>query len=160
MTRLIRFTEPRSELSVTCRLLDDEAPQSAEFLWQLASRGRTFDAIHAMWTGPELSCPLPYSVLPEDLAKIEIPQENASSHPRAGEVVLAYLSAGSVKGLPPGPFFDLGLFYEDGGRLLMPFGWIKANICAEIQDADLAQAQSSLRTIRSNGACKLGIELA
>lgn len=107
---MIRFTEPRSELSVTCRLLDDKVPQSAEFLWQLADRHLTFDAIHAMWTGSELYCPLPSSVLPEVFAKTEIPQENASSYPKAGEVVLTYLSTGSVKGLPPGPFFDLGIF--------------------------------------------------
>jgi uncharacterized protein DUF3830 len=159
MTRFIRITEPRSALSVSCRLLDDKAPRSAEFLWQLAERQLTFDAIHAMWTGPEISCPMPSAALPDDLSKTQIPEENATSFPKAGEIVLAYLAAGSVKGLPPGPFFDIGIFYEDGGRLLMPFGWIKANVCAEIDEADFAQAQSCLRTIRSNGACKLSIEL-
>ncbi len=159
MTRFIRFTEPQSGLAVTCRLLDDEAPRSAEFLWQLASRHFSCEATHAIWTGPELSCPLPSSVLPEDIGDIAIPQENATSYPKAGEIAVAYLPSGSVKGLPPGPFFDIGLFYEDGGRLLMPFGWITANICAQMVDAEFVDAQSAIRTIRHNGACSLSIEL-
>jgi Protein of unknown function (DUF3830) len=160
MTRIVRLVEPGSGLSARCRLLDDKAPLSAEFLWQLANREMTFDAMNAMWTGPELSCPLPASVFPSDFPITEIPQENATSYPKTGEVVLAYLAAGSVQGLPPGPFFDLGVFYDAGGRLLMQFGWIMANVCAEIIATDLPQAQKDFRTIRSTGACKLTIQTA
>ena len=158
MTRRIRFTEPRSGLSARCELLDDNAPQSAEFVWRLAQLRPTYDAIHAMWTGPELSCPLPASVLPEELARTDIPLENATSFPQAGEIVLAYASPGSIKGLPPGAFFDLGIFYGDGGRLFFPFGWLMANICAGIVPEDLAHAQSCIGVIRNNGACRLSIE--
>jgi hypothetical protein len=42
----------------------------------------------------------------------------------------------------------------------MPFGWIKANVCGEIVDEDLDSFQSSMKTIRRNGACKLEIEPA
>ena len=58
--------------------------------------------------------------------------------------MLAYLAAGSTKGLPPGPLYDIGVFYGGGGRLLMPFGWIQADC----------------RTIRRNGACTLSLETA
>jgi len=159
MGRFIRIAEPRSELSATCRLLDGDAPRSAEFLWQLADRGLSFEAMHAIWTGPELSCPMPASALPEELATLDIPCENATSFPRAGEVVLAWLPPGSARGLPPGPFFDLGVFYEDGGRLLMPFGWIQANVCARVVDSELERVREAIRTIRKHGACKLTIEL-
>ena len=158
MNRIIRFTEPRSGLSARCVLLDDKAPHSAEFLWRLAQTRPTYDAIHAMWTGPELSCPLPAAVLPEELAQTDMPLENASSFPQAGEIVLAYARSGSIKGIPPGAFFDLGIFYGDGGRLYFPFGWLMANICGEIVAEDLADAQSCIGRIRSNGACKLSIE--
>ena len=113
-----------------------------------------------MWTGPELSCPLPASTLPENLAQIDIPLENATSYPKAGEIVLAFAKPGSIKGLPPGPFFDLGIFYGDGGRLFFPFGWLMSNICAEIVEEDLIDAQSCIRKIRDNGACKLSMEPA
>ncbi|NJC07920.1 DUF3830 family protein [Polymorphobacter fuscus] len=160
MTRHIRFTEPRSGLSAQCLLLDAEAPQSCDFLWGLARRSATFDAVHAIWTGPEISVPIPASILSNDFDAPAIPEENATAFPEAGEIVLAHLAAGSIKGLPPGDFYDIGLFYDRGGRLLMPFGWIKANVCARIVAGDLARAQEDFRTIRRNGACRLTIETA
>ena len=156
--RQIRFTESNSGLSAKCDLLDDKAPLSADFLWQLALAKSTFDALHTIWTGPELSCPLPASVLPAPLAANVIPPENATSYPERGEIVLASIAAGSVKGLPPGNFFDIGLFYGHGGRLLMPFGWITANVCAKIIDDGLDHAQACMKAIQRSGACKLSIE--
>lgn len=158
--RFIRLTEQQSGLSARCRLLDDAAPESTAFLWDLAERKAGFEAMHAIWTGPEISVPMPASTLPEGMAHPAIPPENATSYPDAGDIVLAYLAAGSTKGLPPGPFYDIGLFYGGGGRLLMPFGWIQANVCARIVDEDLAKAQADCRTIRRNGACTLSLETA
>ncbi|UNK80359.1 DUF3830 family protein [Sphingopyxis granuli] len=157
---IIRLTEPQSGLSARCRLIEDAAPESAAFLWDLAERRAAFEAMHAIWTGPEISVPMPASTLPAGMAQPAIPAENATSYPEAGDIVLAYLAAGSAKGLPPGPFYDIGLFYGGGGRLLMPFGWIQANVCARILDEDLAKAQADCRAIRRNGACTLTIEAA
>ena len=156
--RHIRFLEQKSGLSVRFALLTNEAPRSAEFLWQLAAGRPSFETLHAIWTGPELSCPLPASVLPAALAAETLPEENATSYPSAGELALASLAAGSAPGLPPGNFFDIGLFYAPGGRLLMPFGWIKANICARVVSDDFAALQAGARTIRRNGVCMLQIE--
>ncbi|AKM08468.1 DUF3830 family protein [Pelagerythrobacter marensis] len=156
--RIIRLVEPESGLSARCQLLDDAAPVSAQFLWDLAERKAGFDAMHAIWTGPEISVPMPAGVLPGDMDQPAVPPENATSYPDAGDIVLAYLAAGSTKGLPPGDFYDIGLFYGGGGRLMMPFGWIQANVCARILDEDLAKAQADCRTIRRNGACTLSLE--
>jgi len=158
--RIIKLVEPQSGLSARCRLLDDAAPVSAAFLWDLAERKAGFEAMHAIWTGPEISVPMPASTLPQGMSQPAIPAENATSYPEAGDIVLAYLAAGSTKGLPPGDFYDIGLFYGQGGRLLMPFGWIQANVCARILDEDLAKAQADCRTIRRNGACTLSLETA
>jgi hypothetical protein len=158
--RIIKLVEPQSGLSARCRLLDDAAPVSAAFLWDLAERKAGFEAMHAIWTGPEISVPMPASTLPQGMAQPAIPAENATSYPEAGDIVLAYLAAGSTKGLPPGDFYDIGLFYGSGGRLLMPFGWIQANVCARILDEDLAKAQADCRAIRRNGACTLSLETA
>ena len=156
--RQIRFLEAKSGLSTRCVLLSDKAPRSAEFLWQLAAGRPEFEAIHAIWTGPELSCPLPASVLPAPLAESAIPEENATSFPDPGDVVLASIPAGSNKALPPGNFFDVGLFYAPGGRLLMPFGWIKANVCGRVVAEDFELFQACMKTIRRSGACKLQLE--
>jgi hypothetical protein len=156
--RLIRFVEPKSGLSARCELLDAAAPHSTAFLWDLAERGASFEAIHAMWTGPEISIPMPASTLPAGMAAPPIPPENATAYPDAGDIVLAWLAAGSTKGLPPGDFYDIGLFYGAGGRLLMPFGWLKANVCARVLPEDLEKAQADCRLIRRNGACTITLE--
>lgn len=158
--RIIRFTEPRSGLSTRCRLLDQAAPASSAFLWELATRRASFEAMHAMWTGPEISLPMPASTLPADMDQPPIPAENATAYPEAGDIVLAWLAAGSTKGLPPGAFYDIGIFYGAGGRLLMPFGWLQANVCARVIDEDLAEAQAACRTIRRNGACTIALATA
>jgi len=159
-TRHIRLCEPNSKLSARCVLLDDAAPQSAAFLWALAGTQDAYDAIHAMWTGPEISCPLPGGRLPEDLAAGELPQENATSFPDAGDIVVAFAQAGSLKGLPPGNFFDVGIFYGAGGRLFMPFGWLMGNVAAQILPEDLNEAQAACKAIRESGACQLRFERA
>lgn len=158
--RTIKLVEPTSGLSARCALLDEAAPASSAFLWELAQRGAGFRAIHAIWTGPEISVPMPATVLPADMPHPAIPDENATSYPDQGDIVLAYLPQGSTKGLPPGDFYDLGIFYGSGGRLLMPFGWIRANVCARIVDADLAGAQAACRAIREHGACTIAIQCA
>lgn len=158
--RIIKLTEPNSGLSVRCRLLDDAAPVSAAFLWDLAERNASFEALHAIWTGPEISIPMPAATLPDGMPQPAIPAENATSYPDAGDIILAYLAQGSTKGLPPGNFYDIGLFYGGGGRLLMPFGWIQGNVCARILDEDLAKAQADCRTIRRAGACAVTVRIA
>ncbi|TKD51093.1 DUF3830 family protein [Sphingomonas baiyangensis] len=158
--RHIRLSEPRSGLSARCELLEAQAPLSCAFLRALAERRASFGAVHAMWTGPEISIPMPAASLPDALAEQLIAEENATAYPECGDVVLASLAAGSIKGLPPGNFFDVGLFYGGGGRLLMPFGWLRANVAARIVNDDLAKAQADCRTIRANGACTITIEPA
>lgn len=156
----IRLSEPRSGLAARCRLLDGAAPRSCEFLRELATANARFEALHAIWTGPEISVPMPASTLPSGVPQTAIPAENATAYPDAGDIVLAYLAAGSTKGLPPGAFYDIGIFYGAGGRLLMPFGWLQANVCARIVDEDLAAAQEACRAIRRNGACTISIDAA
>jgi len=157
---LVIFTEPKSGLSARCRLLPDAAPQSCDFLRDLATRRASFEAMHAIWTGPEISVPMPSAALPQGMAQPAIPAENATSYPGAGDVVLAYLAPGSTQGLPPGPFYDIGIFYGAGGRLLMPFGWIQANVCARILPEDLDKGVPDCRPIRRNGACTIPVEPA
>lgn len=156
--RHIRLVEPVSGLSCRCELLEQAAPQSSAFLWELAGRRASFEAMHAMWTGPEISVPMPASTLPAGMATPAIPDENATAYPETGDVVLAWLAAGSTKGLPPGDFYDIGLFYGPGGRLLMPFGWLRANVAARVVADDLAKAQADCRAIRRAGACTITIE--
>lgn len=158
--RHIRFRETESGLSVRCQLLDDNAPESANFLWTLAGEKPQFDAIHAMWTGPEISCPITSGKLPASVRDVVLPEENATSFPEAGDIVLAFAADRSLKGLPPGNFFDIGLFYGAGARLFMPFGWLRGNVAARMVAEDLPAAQDACKAWRNKGAGTLLIERA
>jgi hypothetical protein len=155
MTRLIHIREARSDLQVRFTLLDELAPASAEVLWTLSAPGSTYEAIHAIWTGPEISCPIDITKtsLPIDVARL--PLENATSFPASGDLVLVAAPRGRWKGMPPADLVDVGLFYGDGGRLLMPMGWIMGSVCARVVPDDMTAYQAACRKIRSTGGCSL-----
>jgi hypothetical protein len=152
--RQIRVTEPGSGLDCRLSLLDDRAPRSAETLWILAGLGGAYDAIHAMWTGPEISCPVPASVFPPELAADPAPAENATSFPEAGDIAVVWAPVNSFKG-QPFAFFDVGLFYGQGARLMMPMGWVMASVCAQVAPEDFEAYRAGCMAIRRAGACRL-----
>jgi hypothetical protein len=158
MIRHIRIREPAAGLDVRVLLLDDLAPRSAEVLWQIAGAGGSHDAIHAMWTGPEISCPIFAANLPARASLNNLPLENATSYPDEGDIAVVYAPANTWKGQPPFAFFDMGLFYGRGARLLMPMGWIQASVCARVVSEQLAAVRAACQSIRQRGACKLSFQ--
>lgn len=155
MTRHIHIREPAAGLNARVLLLDDLAPRASEVLWQIAGAGGTHDAIHAMWTGPEISCPIPAANVPAQADLSALPLENATSYPDEGDIAVVYAPANTWKGAPPFAFLDVGLFYGRGARLLMPMGWIQASVCARVVSEDLAAVRSACQSIRQRGACRL-----
>ena len=153
--RIVRFTEARSGLDIRCRLLDAQARANAALLWDLAGLDIAHNAIHAMWTGPEISVPIAGDVVLPGCDVGAVPQENATSYPQAGDIALVCAPNGTWRDGPPFDLIDIGLFYAPGGRLLMPMGWIMGSVCARILDEDMAAAVEGCKTIRRNGACEL-----
>ena len=157
MSRLILIREPHSGLQARFELLDAAAPRSAQMLWDLSGIDRAYNAIHAMWTGPEISCPIAVAGLPVSLDVAAVSTENATSFPAAGELLLVPLPAGRWKGTGTADIVDLGFFYDGGGRLLMPMGWITGNVCARVIPEDMSSLQAACRKIRARGACELSL---
>ena len=148
----IRIREERSGLSVAALLIEDRAPANAAFLWQFFATPRAIPAIHAMWTGPEISAPIPDSDLTDAERAAGVPLENATIMPQPGDVVLTFLPP-RVWGGGPAPVFDIGIFYGPGARLFFPIGWQPGSIVAHI--ADVAPLAAACRRIRHSGACTL-----
>lgn len=151
MTRSILITEGKSGLSVAAALLEDKAPANAAFLWRYLEVPRVVPSIHAMWTGPEISCPIPSGHLGEEPA---LPPENATLHPQPGDVVLAYVPA-RMWGGNPDPIFDIGLFYGPGARMLFPIGWLAGSVVAQVTSDDRAALAAACNSIRRTGACEI-----
>ncbi len=154
MPRRIRLTEPDSGLDCRLVLLDERAPRSAAALWALAGAGGGHDAIHAMWTGPEISCPVRAEAFPADADLEGLAPENATSFPEAGDVAVVWAPDNSFKG-QTFAFFDIGLFYGAGARLFMPMGWIMASVCARVAAEDFDGFRDACMAIRRTGACRL-----
>ena len=151
MTRSILISEGKSGLSVAAVLLEDKAPANAAFLWRYLEVPRVVPSIHAMWTGPEISCPIPSGHLGEEPA---LPPENATLHPQPGDVVLAYVPA-RMWGGNPDPIFDIGLFYGPGARMLFPIGWLAGSVVAQVASDDRAALAAACTSIRRTGACEI-----
>ena len=148
-TAIIRIIEARSGVAVRAALLPGKAPASVAFLWKWLEIPRAVPSIHAMWTGPEISCPIPA----DQVAWADpLPPENATLHPQPGDVVLAYVPA-RVWGGNPEPIFDVGLFYGPGARMFFPIGWLAGSVVAQVLPEDRAALAAGCSAIRQAGAC-------
>ena len=151
----LRIQSAASGLDVTADLLEAKAPQNVAFVLRYLAAPRVVPGIHAMWTGPEISCPVPSAHLVGEYYPA-LPPENATIHPQPGDVILAYVPA-RMWGGGPDPVFDIGLFYGPGARLLFPIGWLAGSVVAKVRDVS-ALAQACGR-IRRSGACDVTFSL-
>lgn len=152
--RAIRIVEECSELAATAILADAAAPANAAFLWDFLAAPRAIPAIHAMWTGPEISAPIPEAMLDQTQRAAGLPLENATVMPQPGEVVLSFL-APRVWGGGPAPVFDIGLFYGPGARLFLPIGWHPGSVVARVPGAQVSALAAACSRIRAGGGCTL-----
>ena len=152
----IRITHAASGLHVLAHLIADKAPANTAFLWRYLETPRIVPGIHAMWTGPEISCPIPSAHLSNEHA---LPPENATLHPQPGDIVLAYVAA-RMWGGNPDPIFDIGLFYGPGARMFFPIGWLAGSVMAQVRPDDHANLAEACGKIRRAGACEIIFERA
>jgi hypothetical protein len=151
-TRAILMEEPGSGLSVKAVLLDGKAPDNTAFLWDYLAEHRIVGGIHAMWTGPEISCPIPPAHLEGAAYATPLPAENATLNPQPGDIVLSYVPP-RVWGGSPNAIFDIGLFYGAGARLLFPIGWLAGSVVAQVPPEAREHFAAACGVIRRNGAC-------
>ena len=104
MNRRIRLTFANEGVSALADLLDDEAPRTAETIWNLLPlRGK---AIHDIWSGPQLVFHLDNSV--------KLPAENMLIyHPVPGDLFYYYRPPHYYRGAPYGRLesAELGITY-------------------------------------------------
>jgi len=150
----IAFTEPASGLSAVAELLADKAPANAAFLWDLLASPCPVPSLHAIWTGPEISCPVPDAALTAAQRETVLPLENATIHPQPGDVVLVRLPSHMWGGMNT-PLVDIGLFYGPGARLLLPVGWLAGSVVARVPPAEIPDLAAACGRIRRGGACTI-----
>ena len=150
----IRLTEGPSGLDVTAVLLDAKAPDNAAFLWEYLATPRIVPGLHAMWTGPEISCPVPSDHLTATRRATPLPPENTTLTPLAGDIVLAYVPP-RVWGGNPDPIFDIGIFYGANARMLFPIGWLAGSVVGQVLPEQIPALAAACAAIRRKGACEI-----
>lgn len=154
----MHITSAASGLDVRADLLVTKAPENLRFLESYLDRPRVIPGLHAMWTGPEISCPIPPDHLRGAAYAQALPPENATLHPQPGDVVLAYVPA-RMWGGNPDPIFDIGLFYGPGARMFFPIGWLAGSVVAQVRPEDRAALAEACGRIRRAGACDITFQL-
>ncbi|GIX15021.1 MAG: hypothetical protein KatS3mg118_2980 [Paracoccaceae bacterium] len=124
------------------------APVTCRTLWNALERPADLTAFHAMFAGPEIMMGLPESAQTFDPASI--PAENQTCFPAPGECLWFYQGRNMMKGLPD-ELWEIGIFYDSGGRTFGPLGWTPVNIFGKIAE-DLDGFAAACRAIRVEGA--------
>ena len=156
MRRLI-FTFLERGTTGRVALHDTLAPETCETIWQALARPIEVTAYHAIYAGPEIMVGLPPSAQTFDPRAL--PPENQTVIPEPGDVLWFYQAPRMMKGLTD-EFWEIGCFYDGGGRVFGPLGWTPVTIFGRMLPEDLDAFADACRAIRVEGAKQLGIARA
>jgi hypothetical protein len=156
MTRRLRFTYVDEAVTGFASLNDGLAPRTCETIWTALATPIRETAFHAMFAGPEIMVGLPPAAQTFDPTKV--PPENQTVTPGPGDILWFYQGRNMMKGLAD-ELWEIGLFYDEGGRTFGPLGWTPVTIFAKMTEGLDAFAAAS-RAIRLQGAKTLEIARA
>ena len=123
-------------------------PKTSETLWNALATPASMTAFHAMFAGPEIMMGLPKEV--QSFDPTSIPNENQTCFPGPGECLWYYQGAYQMKGLPD-ELWEIGIFYDNGGRTFGPLGWTPVNVFGKV-GGDLDDFAATCSAIRVDGA--------
>lgn len=133
LSRGLRVVFAELSVEVEAVMLDQLAPRTCQWVWDLLAKPLENELWHTPYLGPALTCR--YS-LPHPSESL--PRENLTVTPVPGDLIFVNFteatgrSRGMVAGLsaveavptgPPGTFTGFDLFYGPDGRMFIPMGW-------------------------------------
>jgi hypothetical protein len=154
MPRMLRFTYVESGVSGRVALHETLAPRTVATIWDALAQPITELAFHAMFAGPEIMIGLPPSAQTFDPRAV--PPENQTVIPTPGDVLWFYQGPNMMKGLPD-EFWEIGMFYGDGGRVFGPLGWTPVTMFGRMLAEDLPVFAKECADIRLRGAKRLEV---
>lgn len=129
-------------------LNEDAAPVTSNAIWDALEKPIQSPALHAMYAGPEIMLGLPEEAQTFDPKAL--PAENQDCITSAGDCLFFYQTKNMMRGLDF-DLWEIGIFYDNGGRTFGPLGWTPVTIFGRITD-NLAPFQEACRSIRWDGA--------
>ncbi len=155
MNRRIKLTFVDEKVSALATLLVDKAPKTCECIWNLLADPVENMGIHAMWTGREISFPIPHERFPNDEG-LQVPPENQTVIPIPGDLIWNGYPPYQWQG-NPNPVYDFGIFYGRDSRLLLPVGWRSSNRFGTI-DENIEEFAAVCARCQSEGRKKIRLE--
>lgn len=125
MAKRIEITFVDEKVTAVADLLWEQAPKTCECIWNLLETPVENLGIHAMWTGREISFPIPHARFSNDEG-LHVPPENQTVIPIPGDLIWNAYFPFQWQG-NPNPVYDFGIFYGRDSRLLLPVGWRPSN---------------------------------
>ncbi|MEQ9812548.1 MAG: DUF3830 family protein [Azospirillaceae bacterium] len=141
----LEFVDSKVRSLIT--LYDENAPVTCNTLWDALAKPMQSPALHAMFAGPEIMLGLPEANQTFDPEGI--PAENQDCFPAPGDCLWFYQRKNLMKGLS-WELWEIGIFYDNGGRVFGPLGWTPVNVWASVTD-NLEGFQEECRKIRWEG---------
>ncbi|MGO4706215.1 DUF3830 family protein [Microvirga sp. 2MCAF38] len=141
----LKFVEKK--VQGTIELYWENAPVTCQTIWDALKNPIQVPAGHAMFAGPEIMMGLPKEAQTFD--PLSIPVENQTCFPIAGELLWFYQAKNLFKGMTD-EFWEIGMFYDNGGRIFGPIGWTPCNILGRMTEG-LEEIAEACRSIRMEG---------
>lgn len=156
MTKKLAFTFVDAKVTGIVTLHEKHAPVTCATMWKAFKKPARSLTFHAAYSGPEIMWGMPKSAQVFDPRKI--PNENQTVIPKAGDVLWFFQHENMMKGMSD-EFWEVGVFYDAGGRIFGPLGWTPVNIFATMTEG-LERFAEECRDIRLRGAKMLEIRRA
>ena len=151
----IKLTFVEEGISAIAVLLEDKAPQTARMIWDLLETPMENDAIHAMFTGRELSFGVPNDQVDESTI-FDLPPENQTMFPLPGSLIWNAYQPYQWLGTPRA-VYDFGIFYGPESRILLPTGWRPSNHFGDIVE-NLEEFAACCARCQREGVKKIRIQ--
>lgn len=142
----LEFVETRTRGVVM--LYWKHAPETCAALWKALQTPIRSRALHAMFAGPEVMMGLPEHA--RNFDPTALPRESQAVNAGVGELLWFYQPANFFKS-DPSEFWEIGLFYDEGGRTFGPTGWIPCTFFGRMTEG-LDAVAAQCRRIRTEGA--------
>jgi hypothetical protein len=121
--RQIRLTFPQLNIEAVATLIEEQAPDTCDIVWKFLEKPWESMVKIGIETGPEIWFLVPPAP--------ELPNENSTVFPIPGDLLFYHYDGQ----LPHGEkVYDIGIYYNRGGKSLLKVGWTPGNLFATITE--------------------------
>jgi hypothetical protein len=144
--RQIKLTFPEMNIEAVATLIEDKAPDTCATVWKFLEKPFEATVRIGIETGPEIWFLVPPAP--------ELPNENSTVFPIPGDLLFYHYDGQ----LPHGEkVYDIGIYYNRGGKSLLNVGWTPGNLFATISE-NLSGVQQVAREMFQSGPKKIVVE--